>query len=53
MFPDGSKSYAFFLCVSIANYVLFAETKVIACNENLQQIISSIVADLVGKYGEV
>jgi len=43
MFSEGSKSYAFFMCVLIENYVSFSETKVIACTENLQQIISSII----------
>ena len=31
------------MCVLIANYASFSETKVIACNDNLQQIISSIM----------
>jgi len=43
MFLEGSKIYVFFMCVLIANYVSFSEPKVIACNENLQQIISSII----------
>jgi len=39
----GSKNCVFFTCFFIAKYVSISETKAIACNENLQQIILSVI----------
>ena len=43
MFPERSASNVLFLCVLIAIYVPHFEKKVIARNENLQQILSSVI----------
>jgi len=43
MFLEKSVNNVLFLYVLIANYVSNSEEKVIACKENLQQIISSIL----------